>query len=135
MKYEGEIFEFARTKKKVKKVKLVALADVSGSMDCYSTFFVQFIYGLQQKIRGVETFVFSTRLSRITDLLKATNLQMALSAVSETVQHWSSGTNIGLCLQSFNNDQAPSTLESKSVVMITLPNPLLFLNCWPGSRP
>ena len=118
MKYGGEIFEFATTKKKVKKIKLAALADVSGSMDCYSNFFVQFIYGLQQRVRGVETFVFSTRLSRITDLLKSRGLDEALRAVSETVRHWSGGTNIGYCLQSFNDDYAPSMLDNKSVLII-----------------
>ena len=118
MKYGGEIFEFARTKKKVKRIKLVALADVSGSMDCYSNFFVQFIYGLQQRLKGIETFVFSTRLSRITDLLKNRSLDEALCAVFETVRHWSGGTNIGFCLQAFNNDFAPSVLDYKSVVII-----------------
>ena len=105
MKYEGEILAFAKTKNKVKKLKLVALADVSGSMDCYSNFFIQFIYGLQQRLRGVETFVFSTRLSRITDLLKTMSLDEALFSVSETVQHWSGGTNIGFCLQSFQEPE------------------------------
>ncbi|SPD74113.1 conserved hypothetical protein [uncultured Desulfobacterium sp.] len=118
MKYGGEIFELATTKKKIKKIKLIALADVSGSMDCYSNFFVQFIYGLQQRLRGVETFVFSTRLSRITDLLKTRSLDEALRVVSETVRHWSGGTNIGSCLQSFNNDYAPSILDPKSVLII-----------------
>jgi hypothetical protein len=118
MKYGGELFEFATTRKKVKKIKLAALADVSGSMDCYSNFFVQFIYGLQQRVSGVETFVFSTRLSRITDLLKARGLDEALRAVSETVRHWSGGTNIGYCLQSFNDDYAPSMLDNKSVLII-----------------
>ena len=62
--------------------------------------------------------MFSTRLSRITDLLKTRSLDKALFSVSETVQHWSSGTNIGFCLQSFNHNYAPSLLDNKSVVMI-----------------
>lgn len=118
MKYGGEIFEFATTRKKVKKIKLVALADVSGSMDCYSNFFVQFIYVLQQRLTGVETFVFSTSLSRITDILKSRGLDEALRAVSEAVCHWSGGTNIGSCLQSFNHDYAPYMLDNKSVLII-----------------
>jgi len=73
---------------------------------------------LHQKIRGIDSFVFSTRLSRTTDLLNNTSLDAALRAISETVRHWSGGTNIGTCLQAFNNDFAPSVLNNKSVVII-----------------
>ena len=33
---------------------------VSGSMDCYAKFLIQFIYGMQQELREVEVAVFST---------------------------------------------------------------------------
>ena len=45
------------------------LCDVSGSMDLYSRFLLQFLYALQNVFGRVETFTFSTRLTRVTDLL------------------------------------------------------------------
>ncbi|HXK29576.1 MAG TPA: VWA domain-containing protein, partial [Candidatus Binatia bacterium] len=66
MKYGGEIVELVQRKRRIKKTKVVLLCDVSGSMDCYSRFLIQFMYGLQNELWGVETFVFSTSLSRIT---------------------------------------------------------------------
>ncbi len=118
MKYGGEIIELAWTKRKIKKVNLVSLADVSGSMDCYTNFFIQFIYSLQKRIRGVESFVFSTRLTRITDLLIKRDIDEALRVISEIVLHWSGGTNIGACLENFNDDYAPSVLNDRSMVII-----------------
>jgi len=118
LRYGGEIFKLAKRKRKIKKIKLIALSDVSGSMDCYSKFFIPFIYGMQDGVRGVETFVFSTRLTRITELLKNRSIDEALKEISKVVLHWSGGTNIGSCLQAFNNEFAPIMLNKKTVVMI-----------------
>src|SRR5919106_402408 len=70
MKYGGEIIDLVNRKRRIKKTKVVLLCDVSGSMDCYSRFLIQFMYGLQNELWGVETFVFSTSLSRITHLIR-----------------------------------------------------------------
>lgn len=118
LKYGGEIFQLAKKKRKIKKIKLIAFADVSGSMDCYGKFFVQFIYGMQDRLSGVETFVFSTHLTRVTELLRRRDMGDALNEISKNVLHWSGGTKIGSCLQTFNNEFAPSMLSKKSVVMI-----------------
>ena len=47
MKYGGEIIDLVQRKRRIKKTKVVLLCDVSGSMDCYSRFLIQFMYGLQ----------------------------------------------------------------------------------------
>jgi uncharacterized protein with von Willebrand factor type A (vWA) domain len=80
----------------------VVLADVSGSMDLYSRFLVQFLYGLQQELRGVSTFVFSTRLFEVTPMLRARSFEAALRLVAQSVDGWSGGTQIGASLADFN---------------------------------
>ena len=62
--------EFARRSRRIKKTRIVLLCDVSGSMESYSRFLIQFMYGLQNELWGVETFVFSTSLKRITHLIR-----------------------------------------------------------------
>ncbi len=118
MKYGGEILDWVRLNKKTAKYNLITFADVSGSMDRYSNFFVQFIYCLQNRIKGVESFVFSTQLTRITDLLKNRSLREALKRISEIALHWSGGTNIGACLERFNQEYGPSIISKTSVVVI-----------------
>jgi len=118
MKYGGEIVELVRRKKRIKKTRVVLLCDVSGSMDCYSRFLIQFMYGLQNELWGVETFVFSTSLSRITHLIRTKDIVNALDKISGSILGWSGGTNIGRSLHTFNRQFAPSLVTHRTVVVI-----------------
>ena len=118
MKYGGEVIDLVRRKKRIKKTKVVLLCDVSGSMDCYSRFLIQFMYGLQNELWGVETFVFSTSLSRITHLIRTKDIINALEKISGSILGWSGGTNIGRSLHTFNRSFAPSMLTHRTVVVI-----------------
>jgi len=117
VKYGGDIVELLRRRRKIRKVKIVLLCDVSGSMDCYSKFLVQFIYSLQNQLSGVETFVFSTRLTRATPFLKGKEPYEALRALTENVRDWSGGTRIGECLKAFDEGYGRS-MNRKTVVII-----------------
>jgi uncharacterized protein with von Willebrand factor type A (vWA) domain len=97
----GEIIDLAYRRRRVQKTRVVLLADVSGSMDLYSRFVIQFIYALHQALRQVETFVFSTSLTHVTDALSESTLHQALDEVSRQVPDWSGGTKIGQSLQAF----------------------------------
>src|SRR5207244_8910095 len=101
MKFGGEIIELVNRKRRIKKTKVVLLCDVSGSMDCYSRFLIQFMYWLQNELWGVETFVFSTSLSRITHLIRTKDITTALEKLSASILGWSGGTNIGRSLHAF----------------------------------
>lgn len=118
MKYGGEVIDLVHRKKRIKKTKVVLLCDVSGSMDCYSRFLIQFMYGLQNELWGVETFVFSTSLSRITHLIRTKDIVNALEKISGSILGWSGGTNIGRSLHSFNRNFAPSMVTHRTVVVI-----------------
>jgi len=118
MKYGGEIIELVTRKRRIKKTRVVLLCDVSGSMDCYSRFLIQFMYGLQNELWGVETFVFSTSLSRITHLIRTKDIANALEKISGSILGWSGGTNIGRSLHTFNRNFAPSMVTHRTVVVI-----------------
>lgn len=118
IKYGGEVIDLVTRKRRIKKTRVVLLCDVSGSMDCYSRFLIQFMYGLQNELWGVETFVFSTSLSRITHLIRTKNIADALEKMSASVVGWSGGTNIGRSLYAFNREFAPSLVTHKTVVVV-----------------
>ena len=118
MKYGGELIELVARKRRIKKTKVVLLCDVSGSMDCYSRFLIQFMYGLQNELVGVETVVFSTSLSRITHLIRTKDIANALEKISSSILGWSGGTNIGRSLHAFNRNFAPSMVTHRTVVVI-----------------
>lgn len=104
--------------RRIKKTKLVLLCDVSGSMERYSSFFIEFIYALKAELPDLEVAVFSTRMTIITELLKAKSVEESLDQVSEQVHDWAGGTNIGGCLREFNDRFARDMLHSRSVVII-----------------
>ncbi len=118
LQHGGEPASLAYRARRVRKNELVLICDVSGSMDRYSRFLIEFVYGLQSTIKGVETLVFSTRLTRITPHLRRRTVDDALAELSRTVADWSGGTNIGRCLQTFNDRYAPTLLSPRTVVLL-----------------
>lgn len=98
---KGEIIELRRRARRRRKVRLVLLCDVSGSMDLYSRFLLQFLYALQNVFGRVETFTFATRLTRVSDLLRGPSYKAALRRLTE-VRDWSGGTRIGESIREFN---------------------------------
>jgi len=98
---KSEIIELRRRERRRRKVRLVLLCDVSGSMDLYSRFLLQFLYALQNVFGRVETFTFATRLTRVTELLKGPSYRLALRRLTD-VRDFSGGTRIGESLQEFN---------------------------------
>src|SRR5207237_10930805 len=115
LKYGGDTLGLAYKKRKIKKTKLVLLCDVSGSMDIYSRFLLQFIYALQSNFARTESFVFSTQLSRVTEYFREHDIYDALDVISREVLDWSGGTRIGQSLSTFNADWASSVLDQRTV--------------------
>jgi uncharacterized protein with von Willebrand factor type A (vWA) domain len=97
----GEIIELRRRERRRRKVRLVLLCDVSGSMDLYSRFLLQFLFALQNVFGRVETFTFATRLTRVTEHLRGASYRAALKRLTE-VRDFSGGTRIGDSLAEFN---------------------------------
>ena len=113
----AELATLVRRKKKPRKTRIVALCDVSGSMDLYSRFLLQFLYALQGSVARVESFVFSTRLARVTEALRQRPFGAALRGLSASVDDWSGGTRIGECLAAFARD-FDRLVDKRTVLLI-----------------
>lgn len=101
LKTGGDLIDLAGRERKRRRTKLVALCDVSGSMDLYSRFLLQFLYALQHAFARVETFAFSTRLVRITGALSRDSYRAALDELALSESGWSGGTKIGASIAEF----------------------------------
>lgn len=113
----GEMVDLVYRERKRRKAKLVVLCDVSGSMDLYSRFLLQFLYALQNAFARVETFVFSTGLDRITPSLREGSYEAALARLSEEVRGWSGGTRIGESLRAFR-DGWIELVDRRTIVIV-----------------
>jgi uncharacterized protein with von Willebrand factor type A (vWA) domain len=118
IKFGGTVVELARKRRKIRKPRIVLICDVSRSMDTYSKFLLQFIYALQNTLGRVESFVFSTRLTHVTDYFRTGDIFTALDRIAREVPDWSGGTRIGESLKTFNRDWALRIVNKHTIVLI-----------------
>jgi uncharacterized protein with von Willebrand factor type A (vWA) domain len=97
---------------------LVIICDISGSMSLYSRLLLHFVHTVSNGLTNVETFVFATRLTRITRQLTRRDVDVAIEDVTKTVQDWSGGTRIGESLHTFNYLWARRVLGRGAVALI-----------------
>jgi uncharacterized protein with von Willebrand factor type A (vWA) domain len=98
--------------------KLVLLLDISGSMEPYSRALLLYLHAARGSGRGVETFAFGTRLSRLTPELGTRDPGSALAAAAKRVADWSGGTRIGESLKTYNDEWGRRALTRGAVVVI-----------------
>lgn len=98
---------------------LVVICDISGSMERHSRLLLRFVQALSaaSEVRA-ESFVFGTRLTRVTRLLRDRNRDRALARVADTVNDWAGGTRIGDSFRSFNQQWARRSLRTSGVVIV-----------------
>jgi uncharacterized protein with von Willebrand factor type A (vWA) domain len=114
----GELIDLRFRRRKLRKTRVVALCDVSGSMDLYSRLLLQFLYALQGSTARVESFVFSTELRRVTEELREREYAGALRELSAGVHDWSGGTRIGESLKAYNDEWGRRALTRGAVVVV-----------------
>lgn len=103
---------------RARSAPLVVLADISGSMSRYSRMLLHFTHTLARADVRVESFVFGTRLTRTTHLLRQRDPDLAVAQVVRAVQDWSGGTRISACLHQFNQQWARRTLSGRATVLL-----------------
>jgi uncharacterized protein with von Willebrand factor type A (vWA) domain len=99
-------------------VRLVVLADISGSMSKYSRMLLHFTHALSMAGLPVASFVFGTRLSSITRQLRQRDPDVAVAAVVRQVEDWSGGTRMTECMHAFNRDWSRRLLAQRATVIL-----------------
>jgi uncharacterized protein with von Willebrand factor type A (vWA) domain len=98
---------------------IVVICDISGSMERHSRLLLRFVQALTEaNAVRTESFVFGTRLTRVTRLLRDRDRDRALARVSESVTDWAGGTRIGESFREFNLRWARRTLRTSGVVIV-----------------
>jgi uncharacterized protein len=118
LRFGGELLVFSWKSPTLRPRPLVLLCDISGSMERYTRLLLNFAYALKSASTRVEAFVFATRLTRITRLLRSHDVDAALNRVTASVDDWSGGTRIGEAIESFNRRYARRVLGHGATVAI-----------------
>lgn len=118
MRSAGEPLHLSYRSPRYRRRPLVVLCDISGSMDRYSRMLLQFVHTLNDGMDHVESFVFGTRLTRVTRLLRSRDVDDAVALVSKQVLDWSGGTRIGNTIREFNVRWSRRVLSRGPVVLV-----------------
>src|SRR5262249_45636975 len=115
----GELTDWVWRRQVREPRQLVVLCDISGSMERHSRLLLRFVQALARtnEVR-TESFVFGTRLTRVTRVRRDRDRDRALARVAETVTDWAGGTRIGESFRDFNHRWARRTLRSSGVVIV-----------------
>lgn len=97
---------------------LVVICDISGSMDSYARLFLHFLYGLINGGERVGAFLFGTRLTNVTRILRDRDPDTAIAKAAGAVRDWSGGTRIGESLHTFNKAWARRVLGQNATVLL-----------------
>jgi len=114
----GEIISLPRRRRRLHTRPLILLCDVSGSMERYTRMLLHFVHTLAIGFGRVETFLFSTRLTRVTRQLERRGADEVIPGLQRHVPDWSGGTRIGDALRHFNITWARRVLERGPVVLL-----------------
>jgi hypothetical protein len=115
----GQPFELRMRRRSERRRRVVLIADVSGSMESYSRAYLYLLHGSVKALRA-ETFVFATRLTRLTRRLRVSTAdpEQVLRAAVADVDDWAGGTRIGESLRAFNDRWGRRGLARGAVIVI-----------------
>ncbi len=113
----GDPVKRIRRRQTVRPRRLVMIADVSGSMEPYARAYLQLLHCAAGGAHA-ETFVFATRLTRLTRQLRIRNPNVALQRAAASAPDWAGGTRLGDALKAFNDGWGRRGLARGAVVLI-----------------
>ena len=120
VRFDGEILTWRFKHKAPTHSRWLILADVSGSMEIYSIFLLNFMHSLNKSCRmRTETFVFSTRTERLTEQFRSKDFSEMLEQAARRFSGWSGGTRIGEALRIVNESYSGSVTRKTTVIIVS----------------
>lgn len=113
----GDVVHLWRRRYKEKDRKVVALVDISGSMEPYRDFYLSFFHNFAL-VHSIEIFTLATRLTRVTRELSRNIPAGPLAGIGGMDLDWSSGTTIGRAISEFLNVYGRKGMSRRAIVLI-----------------
>jgi uncharacterized protein len=113
----GDPVRLVREAMRDKPRRLVALCDISGSMQPYARAMLQLLYCAAGGDRA-EVFTFATRLTRLTPVLAKATPAVALHRAGQAAPDWGGGTRIAAALKEFTDRYGRPGLARGAVLLV-----------------
>lgn len=120
IRFGGTMFRLRYRSRRRQKPPLVLFCDVSGSMARYTSFVLQFIYGLHSVVRSIESFVFSENLERVTTYFRhGEDFNAIMPEMMSRSTQWGRGTNIAVALRALRQNYAHVLTGDAYVIIVS----------------
>ncbi len=97
---------------------IVALIDISGSMERHARLLLRFVHALARTPARTEAFVFGTQIHRVTRILRERDPDVALERIGSEASYGAGGTRIGQAFGIFNRQWARRVLPGSGIVVV-----------------
>ena len=118
LRFGGDFIPLKKRSIRRRPPPLVAICDISGSMERYSRMLIHFLHAITGVRGRVNTFLFGTRLTNVTRWLRYKDVDVAFAKLGAAVEDWSGGTRIGRCVGEFNRDWSRRVLGQGAIVLL-----------------
>ncbi len=115
----GEPIELLFRQRRQTPPRLILLLDVSRSMNLYSFFFLRLARALQGVRLDTHTFIWHTRLSRVSEALRDPDPWRAQERLQLLSAGWAGGTRIGECLEQFAQDHSGLVHSRTALIVVS----------------
>jgi uncharacterized protein with von Willebrand factor type A (vWA) domain len=120
IQYGGTPFLLKYKSRRIKKPQLLLLCDVSASMIRYTSFVLQFIYGINTVVKRIESFIFAEDLERITPyFMEGKNFDTTIETIVKESKEWGGGTSLDRAIQSLFTSYEDELNRNTIVIIVS----------------
>jgi uncharacterized protein with von Willebrand factor type A (vWA) domain len=117
--YNGVPMELYFRHRPLRKAKIVALCDVSGSVWSAARFMLNMLYSLQDCFTQVRSFIFVAGIVEVTDIFEAHEINQAIEKIlKEADIEYNAATDYGLTLRQFKQNHLDILNQKTTVIII-----------------
>jgi uncharacterized protein with von Willebrand factor type A (vWA) domain len=122
----GDVMTLARLRRRRQPLPLLALVDVSGSMERYARLLLAFLHaatahvqtgGQRLRVRR-DVFAFGTGLTDLTAAFRLADADAMLEQASRAIQDYAGGTRLGACLAQLRQRHARRLVGRRTLALI-----------------
>lgn len=120
IQYGGAPFKLRYKSRRIRRPRLLLLCDVSGSMIRYTSFVLQFIYGLNTAVQRIESFIFSENVERVTPYFQqGQDFNRTMASLVQESSQWGGGTSLHKALRSLQQEHAEDFARNTIVIIVS----------------
>lgn len=97
---------------------IVALVDISGSMERYTRVLLYYLHGLARRHKKVKVFTFGTVLTDVSRALLDGDPDVAMQGIDRRVNDWRGGTRLRESLLQFSSTWAKRLLSGRATLLL-----------------